>query len=73
MTSMVPMVRPFVFNTSATTFLIATFGTVDYEDLQAMNAGTGAEQWLISFTTELRKKLPSPYISSVLFLRFERE
>lgn len=37
---------------------------VDYEDLQAMNAGTGAEQWLISFTTELRKKLPSPYIIS---------
>lgn len=34
---------------------------IDYEDLDAMDAGTGAaEQWLIDFTTELRQKLPSP-------------
>ncbi|EIW78011.1 glycoside hydrolase family 18 protein [Coniophora puteana RWD-64-598 SS2] len=34
---------------------------IDYEDFQAMNKKDGtAENWLIKFTTELRKKLPSP-------------
>ncbi|EPQ56341.1 glycoside hydrolase [Gloeophyllum trabeum ATCC 11539] len=34
---------------------------VDYEDFNAFDASTGAaETWLISFTTELRKQLPSP-------------
>jgi hypothetical protein len=33
---------------------------VDYEDFPAMNRGDGsAENWLITFTTELRKLLPS--------------
>ncbi|KAJ3483841.1 hypothetical protein NLI96_g6045 [Meripilus lineatus] len=33
---------------------------VDYEDFNAMNAGNGkAEQWLISFTKQLRKQLPA--------------
>jgi len=36
---------------------------VDYEDFNAFNGGTGsAETWLISFTNELRKQLPEPYI-----------
>ncbi|KAJ7224292.1 glycoside hydrolase family 18 protein [Mycena pura] len=33
---------------------------VDYEDFNAFDAGDGkAEQWLISFTTQLRKNLPA--------------
>lgn len=36
---------------------------VDYEDFDAMDAGTG-EQWVINLTKELRAKLPSPYIIS---------
>ncbi|KAM0750798.1 glycoside hydrolase [Meredithblackwellia eburnea MCA 4105] len=36
---------------------------IDYEDFSAMSAGT-AEQWLITFTTQLRSQLPSPYIIS---------
>ncbi|EKM81751.1 hypothetical protein AGABI1DRAFT_112003 [Agaricus bisporus var. burnettii JB137-S8] len=33
---------------------------VDYEDFNAFNAGNGsAEQWLISFTRQLRQQLPS--------------
>ena len=32
---------------------------VDYEDFTAMNSGTGsAENWLISFTNQLRTQLP---------------
>lgn len=34
---------------------------VDYEDFGAFNGGTTAGvDWLVSFTTELRAKLPSP-------------
>lgn len=36
---------------------------VDYEDMTAMNTDK-AEKWLITFQTELRKQLPSPYIIS---------
>ncbi|KAK4689927.1 hypothetical protein P7C73_g190, partial [Tremellales sp. Uapishka_1] len=36
---------------------------IDYEDLSAMNGGS-AEAWLITFQTELRKQLPSPYLIS---------
>lgn len=34
-----------------------------YQDFNAFDAGDGsAEAWLISFTTQLRKQLPEPYI-----------
>jgi chitinase len=36
---------------------------VDYEDMTAMNSNK-AEKWLITFQTELRRQLPSPYIIS---------
>ena len=36
---------------------------VDYEDMTAMNSDQ-AEKWLITFQTELRRQLPSPYIIS---------
>jgi chitinase len=36
---------------------------VDYEDFTAFNGGT-AEAWLITFQTELRSLLPSPYLIS---------
>jgi hypothetical protein len=33
---------------------------VDYEDFNAINSGTGsAENWLVSFTKQLRKQLPA--------------
>ena len=33
---------------------------VDYEDFNAINSGTGdAENWLISFTNQLRSQLPA--------------
>lgn len=33
---------------------------VDYEDFNAINSGTGsAENWLISFTKQLRSQLPA--------------
>ncbi|EJD40309.1 glycoside hydrolase [Auricularia subglabra TFB-10046 SS5] len=35
---------------------------VDYEDLDSFNNGSGAEDWLISFTKALRDALPSPFI-----------
>ena len=36
---------------------------IDYEDMTAMNSNK-AEDWLITFQTELRRQLPSPYIIS---------